>query len=165
MGVLNVTPDSFSDGGLWAEPAAAVARALRMQQSGADIVDVGGESTRPGAGEVSLDEELQRVIPVIEGIAQQGGGPVSIDTSKPEVMLAAARAGAGMINDVYAGSSAGLADRDFGDAANNGVGALLTTDSVVYVIDPVINVSLDPQDFTHTLRLPSISALPTADES
>lgn len=102
MGVLNVTPDSFSDGGRWLNKDQAVQRALKMQDEGADIIDVGGESTRPGATSVSLQQELDRVIPVIEAIAPQLSVPVSIDTSKPEVMRAAVSAGAGMINDVFA---------------------------------------------------------------
>ena len=102
MGILNVTPDSFSDGGQWLGHAEAVEHALAMQKAGADIIDVGGESTRPGAQEVSLQKELERVIPVIESIAPQLSIPISIDTSKPEVMREAVAAGAGMINDVYA---------------------------------------------------------------
>ena len=102
MGVLNVTPDSFSDGGRFAAVDAAVAHALRMIEEGATLIDIGGESTRPGADGVSLEEELRRVIPVIEGLAKQTAIPISIDTSKPEVMRAAVAAGAGMINDVYA---------------------------------------------------------------
>ena len=102
MGVLNLTPDSFSDGGKWLDKTAAVQHALAMQEAGADIIDIGGESTRPGAGAVSLQEELDRVIPVIESIVPQLRVPVSIDTSKPEVMSEAIAAGAGMINDVYA---------------------------------------------------------------
>jgi len=102
MGILNLTPDSFSDGGKWLDKTAAVQHALAMQEAGADIIDIGGESTRPGAGAVSLQEELDRVIPVIESIAPQLQVPVSIDTSKPEVMCEAIAAGAGMINDVYA---------------------------------------------------------------
>jgi dihydropteroate synthase len=102
MGILNVTPDSFSDGGLWQSPTAAIEHALTMQEQGADIIDVGGESTRPGAAEVSLEEELSRTIPVIAAIAPKLDIPVSIDTSKPEVMRQAVAAGAGMINDVYA---------------------------------------------------------------
>mgnify|MGYP001819424218 FL=1 len=102
MGVLNLTPDSFSDGGKWLDKTAAVQHALAMQEAGADIIDIGGESTRPGAGAVSLQEELDRVIPVIESIVPQLRVPVSIDTSKPEVMCEAIAAGAGMINDVYA---------------------------------------------------------------
>ncbi len=102
MGVLNVTPDSFSDGGEFLDRAAAVERALTMQAEGAAIVDVGGESTRPGATPVTVEEELARVIPVIEALAGQLSIPVSVDTSKPEVMREAVRAGAGLINDVRA---------------------------------------------------------------
>lgn len=100
MGVLNITPDSFSDGGQFKPLDAAVAQALSMQQQGAHIIDVGGESTRPGAQDVSQSEELQRVIPVIEAIRQQSNICISIDTSKPEVMRAAVNAGADLINDV-----------------------------------------------------------------
>ncbi len=102
MGIVNVTPDSFSDGGEHATTDAAVAHALRLAGEGADILDIGGESTRPGAEDVSLDEELRRVIPVIERLAKATPLPISVDTSKPEVMRAAGAAGAGMINDVYA---------------------------------------------------------------
>ncbi|SIQ02443.1 dihydropteroate synthase [Solilutibacter tolerans] len=102
MGIVNVTPDSFSDGGAYDTTAAAIAHGLRLVAEGADVLDIGGESTRPGAGEVAIDEELRRVIPVIEALSSQVDVPISIDTSKPEVMRAAAQAGAGMINDVYA---------------------------------------------------------------
>lgn len=102
MGIVNVTPDSFSDGGEHATVEAAVAHALRLADEGADLLDIGGESTRPGAADVSVDEELARVIPVIERLAQATTLPISIDTSKPEVMRAAVAAGAGMINDVCA---------------------------------------------------------------
>jgi dihydropteroate synthase len=102
MGVLNVTPDSFSDGGRYAGLDAAVARAERMVEEGAAIVDVGGESTRPGASPVSADEEIRRVVPVIERLTSRIAVPVSVDTSKPEVMRAAVDAGAQMINDVRA---------------------------------------------------------------
>jgi dihydropteroate synthase len=102
MGIVNVTPDSFSDGGAHATVDAAVAHALRLAEEGADLLDIGGESTRPGASEVSVDEELARVIPVIERLAKETALPISVDTSKPEVMRAAVAAGAGMINDVYA---------------------------------------------------------------
>jgi dihydropteroate synthase len=101
MGVLNVTPDSFSDGGLHADARAAVAHGLRMVEEGAAIVDVGGESTRPGAAPIDAAEELARVIPVIEALARRGV-PLSVDTSKPEVMRAAVAAGAALINDVRA---------------------------------------------------------------
>jgi dihydropteroate synthase len=99
MGIVNVTPDSFSDGGVHLDPAAAVAAARRMIEEGAVIVDVGGESTRPGHEPVSLDEELRRVVPVLERLA---GLPVSIDTSKSEVARRALELGAGLVNDVTA---------------------------------------------------------------
>ena len=102
MGIVNVTPDSFSDGGAHDTTDAAVAHALTLVEEGADLLDIGGESTRPGADEVSLEEELRRVVPVIERLAAQVAIPISIDTSKPEVMRAAVQAGAGMINDVHA---------------------------------------------------------------
>lgn len=102
MGILNVTPDSFHDGGLYLSAEAAVNRAREMAAAGAGIIDVGGESTRPGAAKVSLDEELARVIPVIEAIRRDPGIPISIDTSKAEVAEAALQAGAAMINDVTA---------------------------------------------------------------
>lgn len=102
MGVLNVTPDSFSDGGRFFDRDEAVRHAESMAADGAAIIDIGGESTRPGAAEVSGQQELDRVLPVIEAIASRVDVAISIDTSKPEVMRAAANAGAGMINDVYA---------------------------------------------------------------
>ncbi|GAB3374938.1 dihydropteroate synthase [Lysobacter rhizosphaerae] len=102
VGIVNVTPDSFSDGGEHAGTDAAVAHGLKLAEEGADVLDVGGESTRPGADEVSVEEELRRVIPVIERLASGCTLPISIDTSKPEVMRAAVAAGAGLINDVYA---------------------------------------------------------------
>ena len=101
MGIVNVTPDSFSDGGVHDTVDRAVAHALQLAGEGADILDIGGESTRPGADEVPVEEELRRVIPVIERLVQDTTLPISIDTSKPEVMRAAVAAGAGMINDVY----------------------------------------------------------------
>jgi len=100
MGVLNVTPDSFSDGGLYTDVEAAVERGLRMAQEGAGIIDVGGESTRPGATPVTVEEELARVLPVIERLAGRLEVPVSIDTSRPQVIRAAVAAGADFINDV-----------------------------------------------------------------
>lgn len=102
MGVLNVTPDSFSDGGRFVRLDDAVAQGVRMAEEGAAIIDVGGESTRPGALAVGLDEELTRVIPVIERLRARTGVILSVDTSKAEVMRAAAAAGAKMINDVGA---------------------------------------------------------------
>jgi dihydropteroate synthase len=102
VGILNLTPDSFSDGGIHASVDEAVAHGLRMAEEGADMLDVGGASTRPGADEVPAEEELRRVLPVIEQLAARTSLPISIDTSRPEVMRAAVAAGAGMINDVYA---------------------------------------------------------------
>lgn len=102
MGVLNVTPDSFSDGGHYRELDTALRHAERMAAEGAAIIDVGGESTRPGAPLVSVQEELDRVLPVVERLARELPVPVSIDTSKPDVMREAARVGAGLINDVWA---------------------------------------------------------------
>jgi len=101
-GILNLTGDSFSGDGLRGDIDAAVAQGVAMVEQGADLLDVGAESTRPGAGEVSVDEEIARVVPVIEALAKRVEVPISIDTSKPEVMRAAVAAGAGMINDVYA---------------------------------------------------------------
>ena len=102
MGVLNVTPDSFSDGGRFLDPGEAVRQARRLAAEGAALVDVGGESTRPGAEPVEAAEELDRVIPVIAAIVAELDVPVSVDTSKPEVMEAALEAGASMVNDVLA---------------------------------------------------------------
>jgi len=102
LGIVNVTPDSFADGGEHATLETAVAHGLKLAEEGADALDVGGESTRPGAADVGIDEELRRVIPVVERLARETTLPISIDTSKPEVMRAAVAAGAGMINDVYA---------------------------------------------------------------
>ncbi len=103
MGIVNVTPDSFSDGGLYAEPQAAIEHALELIEQGADIIDVGGESTRPGAEPVPVEEELRRVIPVIEGIRQcHPTIPLSVDTTKYEVAAAAVAAGATMLNDISA---------------------------------------------------------------
>ena len=102
MGVLNVTPDSFSDGGAHAGVDDAVAHGVAMAEEGADIIDVGGESTRPGASAVPAADEIARVVPVIEALAKRVAVPISIDTSKPEVMRAAIAAGAGLVNDVRA---------------------------------------------------------------
>ena len=110
MGVLNVTPDSFSDGGRYADLAAAVARGVAMVEEGAAIIDVGGESTRPGAAAVSVQEELARVIPVIEQLAARVAVPISVDTSKPAVMSAAIAAGATLVNDVRALREPGALD-------------------------------------------------------
>ncbi|MEQ1568136.1 MAG: dihydropteroate synthase [Myxococcota bacterium] len=111
LGVVNVTPDSFSDGGRWSEPGPAIAHALALLDEGADAVDIGGESTRPGAAPVPEAEELRRVLPVIEGIARaRPGALISIDTSKAAVARAAVEAGARWINDVTALSDPGIAE-------------------------------------------------------
>jgi dihydropteroate synthase len=102
MGIVNVTPDSFSDGGQFSHTSLAVEHALKLVQEGADILDIGGESTRPNATPVSLQQELDRVIPVIERLVKQVSIPLSIDTYKPQVMQAAIAAGASMVNDVRA---------------------------------------------------------------
>ena len=102
MGIVNVTPDSFSDGGKYSSTDLAVAHALELIAQGADILDIGGESTRPGAEPVSLDEELRRVVPVIEALSAVSTVPLSIDTYKPEVMRQAIAAGADIVNDVRA---------------------------------------------------------------
>ena len=101
-GIINVTPDSFSDGGLHFDAGAAIAHGLWLVEEGADLLDVGGESTRPGADEVSTEEEMLRVVPVIEALAKQTSIPIAVDTSKAEVMRAAVAAGAGFINDIFA---------------------------------------------------------------
>ena len=101
MGIVNTTPDSFSDGGLWLDAQSAIRHALQLQEEGADILDVGGESTRPGAANVSAEEEMRRVLPVIRELVRRGC-VVSVDTKKPEVMRAALDVGAAMVNDVMA---------------------------------------------------------------
>nr|WP_188484650.1 dihydropteroate synthase [Cellulomonas carbonis] len=112
MGVVNVTPDSFSDGGRWFEPTAAVAHGMRLLAEGADLLDVGGESTRPGASRVPVEEELRRVLPVVRELTD-AGAVVSVDTTRARVAQAAVGAGAVVVNDV----SGGLADPDMGRVA------------------------------------------------
>jgi dihydropteroate synthase len=102
MGIVNVTPDSFSDGGRHAATDAAIAHGLKLWEEGADILDIGGESTRPGAAPVSEEEELARVVPVVKGLAARGSIPVSVDTSKAEVARQSLGAGAAIVNDVTA---------------------------------------------------------------
>lgn len=101
MGILNVTPDSFSDGGLWTERDAALRQAGRMAEEGAAIIDIGGESTRPGHTPVSTEDEAARVLPIVEAVKRETGLPVSIDTYKAEVARAALEAGADMVNDIW----------------------------------------------------------------
>lgn len=121
MGIVNVTPDSFSDGGQHDTAEAAVAHGLKLVEEGADLLDIGGESTRPGSEPVPLDEELRRVLPVIEQLAARTTVPISIDTFKPKVMRAAVAAGAGMINDIHALRQPGALEA----AADTGVPVVL----------------------------------------
>jgi dihydropteroate synthase len=121
MGILNVTPDSFSDGGRFLAPDAAVRRGLEMVEEGADIIDVGGESTRPGSDPVPADEEWRRVSPVIEGLAGRLSTPISIDTRKPDIARKAIRAGASIVNDVTALEDPGMVPV----VANSAVGVVL----------------------------------------
>jgi dihydropteroate synthase len=121
MGVVNVTPDSFSGDGVAGAPKEAVARGLAMAAEGADLLDVGGESTRPGSSPVSSDEEAARVVPVIEGLVAGSGAPVSVDTAKASVARAALDAGASIVNDVRAGRDPGMLDA----IASAGAGAVL----------------------------------------
>src|SRR5262249_51566388 len=121
MGIVNVTPDSFSDGGQFAAPDLAVAHALALENQGADILDIGGESTRPGAQPVPADEELARVLPVVQALARQSKAILSIDTSKASVARACLDAGAHVINDVT-----GLGDADMVEAVRaKGAGAIV----------------------------------------
>jgi dihydropteroate synthase len=121
MGILNVTPDSFSDGGKFLDPEAALDRALRMQEEGADLIDVGAESTRPGASPVPAEEEVRRLVPVLKKILPRLKAPVSVDTRKTRVAEAALAEGAAMINDVSALEGAGMAEL----AARRGVPVIL----------------------------------------
>ena len=109
MGIVNVTPDSFSDGAMFASADDAVAHGARLVDEGADLVDVGGESTRPGSGPIEVDEELLRVVPVIEGlVTARPSTPLSVDTRKPEVASAALDAGASVVNDIAGGRNSAL---------------------------------------------------------
>jgi dihydropteroate synthase len=136
MGILNVTPDSFSDGGAFDDPDAALARALAMAAQGADILDIGGESTRPGHRPISAEEEAERVIPILRKVCAETGLPVSIDTSKASVAREAVLAGACIINDVRATR----ADPDMARvAAETGAGLIL-----MYNATPLPEGSADP---------------------
>ena len=150
MGILNVTPDSFSDGGRFFSVEKAVEHALEMEQSGAGIIDIGGESTRPGAQAVLVEDELERVIPVIQAIRRASDITISIDTSKPAVMIAAVEAGANLVNDVYALRQEGA----LGTVANLGVPVCLmhmqgeprtmqTQPAYENVVDDVLGFLLD----------------------
>lgn len=120
-GVLNVTPDSFSDGGKWADPAAALDHALRLEAEGADLIDIGGESSRPGSAPVPLEEERLRVIPLLEALAGRLKVPVSVDTRKPELAVLAVKAGADIVNDITGFVSPDMVKV----AADSGVGAIV----------------------------------------
>ena len=120
LGIVNVTPDSFSDGGRFLDAAHAIDHGLRMREEGADLVDVGGESTRPGAAAVSFEDELRRVIPVVEALAREAIA-VSVDTMKPEVMRAAIDAGCAVVNDVNAFRAPGAIEA----VARSGVGLIV----------------------------------------
>ena len=143
FGIVNVTPDSFSDGGRFLHADAAIARGLRLREEGADFVDVGGESTKPGAEAVSLDDELRRVMPVIEALVRQDV-PVSVDTLKPEVMRAAIEAGASVINDVNAfrapGAVEAVADSKVGVIAMHMQGTPATMQVAPHYDDVVAEV-------------------------
>ena len=150
MGILNVTPDSFSDGGQFLTLDTALAHAEQMIAEGADIIDVGGESTRPGGEPVSVDEEIQRVVPVIETLAQRTGTPISVDTTKSEVARAALDAGAAIVNDI----SALRFDFYVADAvARAGAGLVLMhsrgTPATMHRLPPVADIM---HEVTHSLR-------------
>ena len=121
MGIVNVTPDSFSDGGSFLDTASAVDHGARLAEEGADVLDVGGESTRPGAAEVPVDDELERVVPVVEQLVKQVDVPVGVDTRKAEVARRGLDAGAAIVNDVTAGSDADM----FGVVRETGAGLVL----------------------------------------
>ena len=150
MGILNVTPDSFSDGGQFVSLDAALAHAEQMIAEGADIIDVGGESTRPGGEPVSAEDEIKRVVPVIEGLVQRTNTPVSVDTTKSEVARAALDAGAAIVNDI----SALRFDFYVADAvARAGAGLVLMhsrgTPATMHRLPPVADIM---QEVTHSLR-------------
>ena len=150
MGILNVTPDSFSDGGQFVSIEAALAHALQMIAEGADIIDVGGESTRPGSEPISTDEEIRRVVPVIEALSRRSDVPISVDTTKSEVARAALDAGAAIVNDI----SALRFDFYIADAAARaGAGLVLMhsrgTPATMHRLPPVADIM---HEVTHSLR-------------
>jgi len=158
MGIVNVTPDSFSDGGQFSATDKAIAHALQLIAEGADILDIGGESTRPNALPVSVDEELSRVIPVIEALSRISTVPVSIDTYKPEVMRLAIAAGADMVNDIRALQEPNALDI----VANSNVGVCLMhmqgTPLTMQVNPHYDNVVNEVKDFLQTRLQASIHA-------
>jgi dihydropteroate synthase len=143
MGILNVTPNSFSDGGMFPDGSRAIAHGLELHSQGADLVDVGGESTRPGAEPVPLEEELRRVLPVVEALVRDGVA-VSVDTMKPEVMRAAIDAGCAVVNDVYAfrapGAIAAVAKARVGVIAMHMQGTPTTMQQAPHYADVVAEV-------------------------
>src|SRR6201988_3729085 len=150
MGILNVTPDSFSDGGQFVTVESALAHAERMIAEGADIIDVGGEATRPGGEPISVEDEIERVVPVIEALAQRTNTPISVDTTKSEVARAALDAGAAIVNDI----SALRFDFYVADAvARAGAGLVLMhsrgTPATMHRLPPVANIM---HEVTHSLR-------------
>ncbi|HEX7295911.1 MAG TPA: dihydropteroate synthase, partial [Pyrinomonadaceae bacterium] len=150
MGILNVTPDSFSDGGQFVTPDTALAHAEQMIAEGADIIDVGGESTRPGGEPVSVEQEIERVVPIIEALAQRTEVPISVDTTKSEVARAALDAGAAIVNDI----SALRFDFYVADAvARAGAGLVLMhsrgTPATMHRLPPVADIM---HEVTHSLR-------------
>lgn len=148
MGVVNVTPDSFSDGGRFLEPAAAIAHAEALVEEGADIIDVGGESTRPGAAPVDEQEELRRVIPVIEALASRLKAPISVDTMKPGVARAALGAGASMVNDVAANREDDAMWRTVAKAGAGYVAVHMRGDPATMHLNPVYqDVTREVEDF------------------
>lgn len=142
MGVLNVTPDSFSDGGLWLDAGAAVGRAATMVDDGADVIDVGGESSRPGSAPVDVDIELERVIPVIEEVSRRCPRvEISIDTTKPIVAVEAARSGATILNDISGSLETVAADLGIGWVAMHALGPSATMQDDPTYEDVVAEVS------------------------
>jgi len=161
MGIVNVTPDSFSDGGRFFDADAALAHARRLIEDGADILDIGGESTRPGAPEVAIDEELRRVLPLVEALA---GGDIalSVDSSKPEVMRAALAAGASIVNDVYAlrlpGAVDAVAASDCGVVLMHMQGTPRTMQAAPHYDDVVGEVGAFLRSRLATLRAAGVAA-------
>ena len=163
MGVVNVTPDSFSDGGRFLPVEAAVAQGVRLVEEGATIVDIGGESTRPGAAPVSVEEELRRVVPVVEGLSQAvPQAIISVDTSKPEVIRQATAAGAGLVNDVRALSEPGaleaLAATDCAACLMHMQGDPLTMQRSPSYVDVVKEVKAYLQERVQRCRAAGVSA-------
>lgn len=142
MGIVNVTPDSFSDGGLWLELSAAIAQIARLIEEGAAVIDVGGESTRPGADSVPVDVEMSRVVPVVaEAVKRWPGLEISVDTTKPEVVRAAAAAGATILNDVSGSLEDVAADLGVGWVAMHALGPSSTMQDNPVYDDVVAEVS------------------------